>query len=528
MDVEIIRERLYKAINSIGSEESLEMMVGLGSRVPDWLRLHLQQDHTIPSPSRLLDCRYQLWCHAKGYDPDQDVPVSWKIRQVAGILQEPYWLHIFSLAGFDIELPMETYPCGLRITCSDCTKLGLAESNDGQRELLKQLSISPPISLHNFGSAVIENAIGLKGEVVWWRKISVDSIPAELSIGNDLGKLSENNLTKDNLKLTPELVTKWLMNEAFTPRNGLTGVSNGVSSGLGAHVGSPLRRAGGDNFGTNIGITKPRPSDLSPTHLGADFGAGFTAKSGATQGRRFPFVVWSATPSDLTQMRANLGSIEAGRHVRAMLLRERSSLQCASNRSTILGDSRIIKLSEPFVPRDGTFLCNHGHLNYIIMQAHPDAFLGADDAFEMKSTTGIGFKKLTDSYGVSTEYYNHYMQAQLYLFAADKERCLYMATTPDPGLLQSTLRQKKRYGLTFELEPIYLEWIERDEETIKEGLKRAELIANDAESDEPAPKEFSGQTHSRLGKRIMPCGYCPFAERCNALYGYGEGLSWGR
>ena len=253
MDVEVIRERLYKAINSIGSEESLEMMVELGSKVPDWLRLHLQQDHTIPSPSRLLDCRYQLWCHSKGYDPDQDVPISWKIRQVAGILQEPYWIHIFSLAGFDVELPAETYDCGPH------------------------------------------------------------------------------------------------------------------------------------------------------------------------------------------------------------------------------------------------------------MQAHPDALLGANDALEFKSTTGIGFRKLTDSYGVSTEYYNHYMQAQLYLFAAQKERCLYFATTPDPGLLQSTLRQKKRYGPTFELEPIYLEWIERDESTIKEGLERAELIASDAESDEPAPKEFSGQTHSRQGKRIFPC-----------------------
>ena len=256
MDVEVIRERLYSAINSIGSEKSLEMLAELGSKIPEYLRLHLAQDHTIPSPSRLMDCRYQLWCHSKKYDPDQDVPVAWKIRQAAGILQEVYWVHIFSLAGFDIELPAKTYECGPH------------------------------------------------------------------------------------------------------------------------------------------------------------------------------------------------------------------------------------------------------------MQAHPDALLGTNDALELKSTTGIGFKKLTDSYGVSTEYYNHYMQAQLYLFAADKERCLYFATTPDPGLLQSTLRQKKRYGPTFELEPIYLEWLERDESTIKEGLERAELIASDAKSDEPAPKEFSGQTHSRLGKRIMPCGYC--------------------
>ena len=68
----------------------------------------------------------------------------------------------------------------------------------------------------------------------------------------------------------------------------------------------------------------------------------------------------------------------------------------------------------------------------------------------------------------------------------------------------------------------------RDESTIKEGLERAELIAADADSDEPALKEFSGQTHSRLGKRIMPCGYCPFAERCNEQFGYGVGLEWER
>ena len=276
MDVEVIRERLYKAINAIGSKKSLEMLAELGSKIPEYLRLHLAQDHTIPSPSRLMDCRYQLYCHSKKYDPDQDVPVAWKIRQAAGILQEVYWVHIFSLAGFDIELPEKTYECG-------------------------------------------------------------------------------------------------------------------------------------------------------------EF-----------------------------------------------------------------------------------------------MEAHPDALLGTNDCLELKSTTGIGFKKLTDGYGVSTEYYNHYMQAQLYLYAADKERCLYFATTPDPGLLQSTLRQKKRYGPTFELESVYLEWLERDEETIKEGLERAELIAADAAKDEPAPKEFSGQTHSPRGKKLFPCAYCPFVTRCNDLYGYGVGLEWER
>ena len=275
MDVEVIRERLYSAINSIGSEKSLEMLAELGSKVPDWLHLHLQQIHSTPSPSTLMDCRFQQWLRARKKTPDQDIPTYWKMRQVAGIISEPYWLHIFKLAGFDVVLPAETYKCG-------------------------------------------------------------------------------------------------------------------------------------------------------------EF-----------------------------------------------------------------------------------------------MAAHPDAFID-DFVLEIKSVTGWGYRNLIESYGVATEYPGHHMQANLYLAATGKKKCLYFASTPDPGLLQSLFRQKKRYGSTYDLEPIYLEMLERDETTIGAGLERAEMIARDLESDEPPPKEFPGITHNRRGARVFPCGFCPWSSTCNDTYGYGAGLEWER
>ncbi|KKK97577.1 hypothetical protein LCGC14_2651340, partial [marine sediment metagenome] len=221
MNVDEIRSRLYTAIDSVDSEQSLEMMGELGSLIPAWLRHHLEQEHSTPSPSTLMDCRFCQWLRARKEPPDQDIPTYWKIRRVAGVLQEPYWLHIFKLAGFDVVLPDETYACG------------------------------------------------------------------------------------------------------------------------------PL------------------------------------------------------------------------------------------------------------------------------MQAHPDALVN-DFVLELKSVQGWGFKNLMEGYGVATESPGHYTQANLYLYAAKKKKCLYVATPPDPGLLQSILRQKKRYGSNFNLDPLYLEFIERDEATIEAGLRRAE------------------------------------------------------
>ena len=273
-----VSARIDEALENIGNEKSLELLGRLGAETPNWLKIHLEMDHTYPSPSNITRCRYQLWLNAKNKPRDEDPPSLWKIRQLMGIISEPLWLAVLGMAGFEIALPNKRFGCG---------------------------------------------------------------------------------------------------------------------------------------------------------------------------------------PS---------------------------------------------------------------------MWAHPDAVLDDDFLVELKTLNGWGYKTLLESsVGVSAEEDGHYTQAQLYLYAADKEWCLYLATPPDPGFLQSTMRQKKRYGPNYDMPPVYLEWIQRDEATIEDALQRAEMIAEDIKSDEPPPREFDGRTVDLKGKKLMPCGFCLFSSTCQKQYGYGDyegGIEW--
>jgi hypothetical protein len=163
------------------------------------------------------------------------------------------------------------------------------------------------------------------------------------------------------------------------------------------------------------------------------------------------------------------------------------------------------------------------------MWAHPDAVLDDKYILEFKRPSGIGFRKLLEaSMGIAGAEYDWYVQMQLYMLATDKERGLFLASPGDGSLLQMMMRQRKMYGWGFELDPIYLEWVERDENTIRIALERAEMIKWDLEKDKPPVREFLGQAFDLKGRRKRPCGYCPFPERCNTMYGYGEGLEWER
>ena len=138
-----------------------------------------------------------------------------------------------------------------------------------------------------------------------------------------------------------------------------------------------------------------------------------------------------------------------------------------------------------------------------------------------------GFKKLLEGGGVAFEEPGHYAQLQLGLYAYKAEWGLYLASAPDPGLLQADLRRKKRYGRLYEIDPIYVEWVERDNGTIDDLLHRAQMLVRDQEKDTPPPREYDGIPEDpRTGRRTMPCGYCPYLEACNDTYEYREGVEF--
>ena len=149
------------------------------------------------------------------------------------------------------------------------------------------------------------------------------------------------------------------------------------------------------------------------------------------------------------------------------------------------------------------------------MQAHPDAVMDDEFIIEIKSETGVGYKRLLETPGgVYVTEKSHFVQAQLYLYATGREYCLYLTNPPDPSLLQSDMRRYKRYGQNYELPAVYLEWIARDESTIEMALERAEMITNDKKKDTPPPKEFSGEEFAHTGKRAWPCGWCLNLTSC--------------
>ena len=153
------------------------------------------------------------------------------------------------------------------------------------------------------------------------------------------------------------------------------------------------------------------------------------------------------------------------------------------------------------------------------MQAHVDAVINKEFIYEGKSESGFGYKKLLESKGgVRTEEKGHYMQAQMYMYATDMEWVLYLSAPPDFGMLQSLMRQKKQYGARYELQPLYLEWILRDEVVIEEGLRRAEKIVKNNKSDTPPMREYDGQEFTITGRRSYPCGYCLYLDRCHKTF----------
>ncbi len=152
------------------------------------------------------------------------------------------------------------------------------------------------------------------------------------------------------------------------------------------------------------------------------------------------------------------------------------------------------------------------------MWAHPDAIMNDEFLVEIKSVSGWGYRKMLESWGgVEMVEKGHYVQAQLYMYATGMPWTLYLTWPADFGQTQSAMRQKKRYGKYYEMQPLYLEWIPRNKDTIEMALERAEMIAKDKRSKTPPQREFAGVEFNADGKRSWPCGYCLHLGKCGKI-----------
>ena len=263
-----LRQKIYAAIEEMGSEESLRLLGELGTQMPQYLAKHLAMIHTVPSPSSVMDCRLQQWFKVREYEPDVVIPAAWLKRAAAGVVIEPYWMAILSSAGLPVTLPDKPWSCGLH------------------------------------------------------------------------------------------------------------------------------------------------------------------------------------------------------------------------------------------------------------MRAHPDGYIGDNALLELKDKTGWGYKKLIEGNGIAYEEPNEYMQCQLYLHASGRDWALYLASPADTALLQSLMRQWKKYGKSYDLPLVYLEIVQKREQDILVGLARGDMIHEDAQSDAAPPREYDGVPFKKDGvTKSFPCGYCIYQPTCKETYG---------
>lgn len=172
------------------------------------------------------------------------------------------------------------------------------------------------------------------------------------------------------------------------------------------------------------------------------------------------------------------------------------------------------------------------------MIAHPDLVVVGDkersdlETFivELKSMSGFGYKKYWDEPGgVYVHERGHYSQMQLYMNKVWEDgldepfvkNCLYLVTTPDPGLIQSIMRQRKdRRNTGWNLTPLYLEWTPYNKDAVNNLMAREQMLIDDIDrslGDIPE-REFSGEEFEGRGRKTFPCGYCAHLKTCNSIY----------
>lgn len=163
-------------------------------------------------------------------------------------------------------------------------------------------------------------------------------------------------------------------------------------------------------------------------------------------------------------------------------------------------------------------LPNKSHKCGEFMVAHPDIEIVDNALAEIKFISGFGYRKILESpIGVEGVEKGHHMQAQLYMHSANKEWLLYLASPSSHSTLQTTMRQRRNYSQDYELEPCYLEWVQKNEDVIQYGLDRAIMVTEDVQSDEPPPREHSGLKLRPNNTRNFPCGFCLWWGACNEI-----------
>lgn len=96
--VEEVRTLINDAIRNLDWRESRDILVDMAEKASEYIRSHVEMEHSIPGPSSAEDCIRKLWGKKNGIEFDTQLPLHWTMRQIMGTLNEQWWHIILNAA----------------------------------------------------------------------------------------------------------------------------------------------------------------------------------------------------------------------------------------------------------------------------------------------------------------------------------------------------------------------------------------------------------------------------------------------
>ncbi len=506
----------YSGIDAIdhGDSHALGVLADLEGKVPEWLRVHREMEHSFPSPSGIMRCRLQQWFDAKKMKPDQSSPRGWKVRRAMGIISESYWLAVLGSGGADLAMSNKKFDCGPHMWAHPD-----AIMNGEFLVEIKSVCVSP-------GTRILTKDLR-------WR------LAGELKKGDQVVSFDEETPPNGDVKWRTGTVT-------FAEIKKLPAYKVYLSNGeIITTTGEHGWKVPGSKWLTTKQLNRypSQPSTvlrfLYPWDEDRSYEAGFLAAAFDGEGHiemRHGGLFFDQTENELLDtvkqfLTKKKFPFSTTTKVRPDALGTKPGIEInilggAKERWRFLGQIRPPRLFNRFQGVDG-LACRAQETvrveQVLCIGEQPMVALSVDKQTYLAEgygahNSGWGYRKMLESWGgVEMVEKGHYVQAQLYMYATGMPWTLYLTWPADFGQTQSSMRQKKKYGKHYEMQPLYLEWIPRNDDTIEMALERAEMVAADKLSNKPPPREFAGVEYRTDGRRAWPCGYCLHLGKCNDL-----------
>ena len=105
-----IHENILTAIREFDWEKGRPILAELVGNTPAYMAKHFALEHTIPSPSSVTNCQAMLWYQANDTEVDRTLPEEWQMRAAVGMVMEPWWFMILTLADPRLKVTVVEEP----------------------------------------------------------------------------------------------------------------------------------------------------------------------------------------------------------------------------------------------------------------------------------------------------------------------------------------------------------------------------------------------------------------------------------